>query len=130
MKKMKKLLVLLAVATFTSCEKETIETIPEPNYTVEGKWLWSPTENRVDANTMFEFEDDTVYTSYCNTSNCDDDYWNSLDSTDRMPSVHIYSFDGDTLVWDGTPQVATFECDGGKLEFGNFKLWRLSSNCQ
>ena len=39
-------------------------------------------------------------------------------------------FDGDTLVWDGTPQAATFECDGGKLEFGNFKLWRLSSNCQ
>jgi hypothetical protein len=124
---MKKLLLaLLAVATFTSCEKETLE----PNYTVEGKWLWSPTENRVDANTLFEFEDGTVYTSYCNTSNCDDDYWNSLDSTDRIPEVHIYSFDGDTLVWDGTPQVATFECDGGKLEFGNFKLWRLSSNCQ
>jgi hypothetical protein len=131
----KLLLVLLAVATFTSCEKETIEPIPEPNYTVEGKWLWSPTENRVDANTMYEFVDGIRYTYYCNTSNCDDDYWNSLETTDALPAINPYTFENDTLIVDlnfGSELVSlvTFECDGGKIEFGNFKLWRLSSNCQ
>ena len=129
----KLLLVLLAVATFTSCEKETIE--PEPNYTVEGKWLWSPTENRADANTMYEFVDGIRYTYYCNTSNCDSTYWNSLETTDALPAINPYTFENDTLIVDlnfGSELVSlvTFECDGGKIEFGNFKLWRLSSNCQ
>lgn len=109
----------------TSCEKSN------PVYTIEGKWIWSPSESRADANTMYEFIDGNIYTSYCITCPGDDDYWNSLDSTDRIPGIHSYTFDGDTLVWDGTPRAVTFECDGGKLEFsGGMKLWRLSSDCQ
>ena len=115
---MKKVLfVVLTVATFMSCEKG--QNLPAPYFTVEGKWIWSPSENRADANTMFEFEDGNVYTSYCITS-------------DRIPGADTYTFDGDTLVWKGTPRGITFECDGGKLfSNGEFShLWRLSSSCQ
>ena len=125
---MKKLLAMLLVmtATLMSCDKA-----PLPEYTVEGKWLWSPSEERADANTMFEFVDGTIYTSYCITCPGDDDYWNSLDSTDRIPGVHSYTFDGDTLIWEETSLGVTFECDGGKLLFSNGnKLWRLSSDCE
>jgi len=119
-------MLLVMTATLMSCDKA-----PLPEYTVEGKWLWSPSEERADANTMFEFVDGTIYTSYCITCPGDDDYWNSLDSTDRIPGVHSYTFDGDTLIWDGTPRAVTFECEGGKVEFsGGMKLWRLSSDCQ
>ena len=119
-------IALVMFAALTSCEKNN------PVYTIEGKWIWSPTENRADANTMYEFIDGNIYTSYCITCPGDNDYWNSLDSSDRIPGVHSYSFDGDTLVWDGTPRFVTFECDGGKLHLdGSFShLWRLSSNCE
>ena len=129
---MKKLLAVLLVmtATLMSCDKA-----PLPEYTVEGKWLWSPSEDRADANTMWELSDGNIYTYYCitctGTSADNDVYWNSLDSTDRIPGVHSYTFDGDTLIWDGTPRAVTFECEGGKVEFsGGMKLWRLSSDCQ
>jgi hypothetical protein len=119
-------IAVLMVAALTSCEKSN------PVYTIEGKWIWSPSESRADANTMYEFIDGNIYTSYCITCPGDDDYWNSLDSSDRIPGVHSYSFDGDTLVWNGTPRAVTFECDGGKLHMdGSFShLWRLSSDCQ
>ena len=133
----KTLLTLLAVVTFTSCEKETIEPTPEPYYTIEGKWLWSPSENRADANTMYEFVDGIRYTYYCNTSNCDSTYWNSLDTSDAIPGTNPYTFENDTLRVDlhfGNELVAevTFECDGGKLFMdGQFShLWRLSSDCE
>ncbi len=121
-------LFILTLTLLTGCQKNTIE----PFYTVEGKWIWSPSENRADANTMYEFVDGTIYTSYCITCPGDDDYWNSLDSSDRIPGVESYSFDGDTLVWNGTARAVTFECDGGKLHLDNVfsHLWRLSSNCQ
>lgn len=121
-------LFILTFTLLTGCQKNTIE----PFYTVEGKWIWSPSENRADANTMYEFVDGTIYTSYCITCPGDDDYWNSLDSSDRIPGVESYSFDGDTLVWNGTARAVTFECDGGKLHLDNVfsHLWRLSSNCQ
>tara|TARA_B100000497_G_scaffold105552_1_gene121880 strand:- start:87 stop:467 length:381 start_codon:yes stop_codon:yes gene_type:complete len=120
--------VLLAVITFMSCEKAA----PLPAYTIEGKWIWSPSEYRADANTMYEFVDGNIYTSYCINCPGDDDYWNSLDSTDRIPGVENYTFDGDTLVWDGTSKEVMFECDGGKLHMnGEFShLWRLSSDCE
>lgn len=121
-------LFILTLTLLTGCQKNTIE----PFYTVEGKWIWSPSENRADANTMYEFVDGTIYTSYCITCPGDDDYWNSLDSSDRIPGVESYSFDGDTLIWNGTARAVTFECDGGKLHLDNVfsHLWRLSSNCQ
>jgi len=127
--KMKKiLLIVIIIASYSNCDRN----LPAPYYTVEGKWLWSPSENRSDANTMYEFIDGNVYTSYCITCPGDDAYWNSLDSTDRIPGVDTYTYDGDTLVWDGTPRGISFECNGGKLVMDNVfsHLWRLSSDCQ
>jgi len=86
---MRKILIIAMVmfTALTSCEKSN------PVYTIEGKWIWSPSESRADANTMYEFIDGNIYTSYCITCPGDDDYWNSLDSSDRIPGVHSYSFD-------------------------------------
>ena len=124
---MKKALSVLALAVvFIGCEKGTSQ------YSIEGKWIWSPSENRADANTMYEFVNGNVYTSYCIICPGDDAYWNSLDSNDRIPGVGNYTFDGDTLIWNGTPRSITFECDGGKLYMDNAfsDLWRLTSDCQ
>ena len=118
------LLGLLAVFG-SSCE-ETIE----PNYSIEGKWLWSPTVNVEDANTMYEFLNGIRYTYYCDTAECDETFWNSLDTSDAIPGTFTYTFVDDTLTIDGVAQAVTFECDGGELSFGNFSLWRLNSDCQ
>jgi len=120
---MKKLLfLLLTVTTFIGCEKEPIT----PDYSIEGKWLWSPSQNRADANTMYEFTNGFRYTYYSLDGNFD-----SLDSTDRIPGSETYTFDGDSLVIDGIGYKVTFECDGGKVLFSNgTKLWKLTSNCQ
>lgn len=120
--------VLLIIATFMSCEKDTVKPI-KPSYSIEGKWLWSPSENRADANTMYEFVDGIRYTSYAINTD-----FNALDSSDRIPGTETYAFNGDTLVLDGTPLGITFECDGGivlmhKGQLTN-QLWRLSSDCQ
>ena len=130
------LLILLAVVTFTSCEKETIEPTPEPYYTIEGKWLWSPSNNI--ANTMYEFADGIRYTYYCNISNCDSTYWNSLDPSDAIPGTNPYTFENDTLRVDlhfGNELVAPliFECDGGKVYLDGpnpHHLYRLNSDCE
>ena len=123
----KTLLVLLVAMSFMSCEKETVNPPIEPNYTVEGKWLWSPDpEDRTYANTMFEFVDGNVYTSYAST----DADFNALDATDRIPGFDTYTFDGNTLIWDEISRVVSFECDGGiMLNENSYKLWRLSSDC-
>ena len=116
--------------TLMGCEKEPIK----PNYVIEGKWIWSPTENRSDANTMFEFVNGKVYTSYANCwpNPCTDADFNALDSTDRIPGYDTYTVYGDTLVWDGVSRKMTFECDGGKVNMNGqfYHLWRLTSNCQ
>ena len=39
-------LALVTFAALTSCEKSN------PVYTIEGKWIWSPSESRADANTI------------------------------------------------------------------------------
>ena len=123
----KTLLVLLVAMSFMSCEKETVNPPIEPNYTVEGKWLWSPDpEDRTYANTMFEFVDGNVYTSYAST----DADFNALDATDRIPGFDTYTFDGNTLIWDEISRAVSFECDGGiMLNENSYKLWRLSSDC-
>jgi len=126
---MKKILLVLLIAmTFMSCKKETVNPTIEPNYTVEGKWIWSPTENRADANTMYEFVDETKYTSYSSPTSD----FNDLDSSDRIPGSEAYTFDGDSLLFYGTLRGITFECDGGILIMDNGinQLWRLSSDCQ
>jgi len=130
---MKKLL-LLAVLTsvIMSCEKDDTNATPTTTvYDIEGKWLWSPSENRADANTMYEFADGTRYTYYASANGWTTADWNLLDSSDRIPGTETYTFDEDTLTIDETPQVVTFECEGGILNFINGgKIWRLSSDCE
>ena len=119
-------LIALVFMIFTSCNNDSDDNVLPLN-TVEGKWLWSPTENRADANTMYEFVNGTRY-KYYGTSNED---WNALDSSDRIPGEDIYTFDENTLTIDETANVVTFECDGGIMYFPNgAKFWRLSSDCQ
>ena len=108
------------------------------SHTIEGKWLWSPDpDDRTYANTMYEFVDGHVYTSYaanCGWADnlCSDADFNSLDATDRIPGVHTYTFDGNTLLWDEENSMEVlFECDGGIMLNGpSGKLWRLSSDCE
>ena len=136
MKKVSLLLVLLV--TIVSCDSNNVpdHVDPEPFYTVEGKWLWSPDpDDRTYVNTMFEFVDGNVYTSYANCGSvdnfCTDADFNALDATDRIPGVDTYTFDGDILTWGEFPRAVSFECDGGiMLNENSYKLWRLSSDCQ
>ena len=121
---MKKLLLIFSLLIFSfSCDDEDN---PLPAYTVEGKWLWSPDPaDRTYANTMFEFVDGNVYTSYAST----DADFNALDATDRIPGFDTYTFDGNTLIWDEISRAVSFECDGGiMLNENSYKLWRLSSD--
>ena len=119
-------LIALVFMMFTSCNNDTDDNVLPLN-TVEGKWLWSPTENRADANTMYEYLNGKRYKYYA-TSNED---WNALVSSDRIPGEDIYTFDENTLTIDETANVVTFECDGGIMYFPNgAKFWRLSSDCQ
>lgn len=129
---MKKILFLSTLLIFACSSDDSSDNNPLPAYSIEGKWIWSPSESREHANTMYELIDGNVFTYYCITCPGDDAYWNSLDSTDRIPGVGSYSFDGDTLIWFETAREVTFECDGSKLFMdGEFShLWRLSSNCQ
>jgi len=106
------------------------------SHTIEDKWLWSPDpDDRTYANTMFEFVDGNVYTSYANCGSidnlCTDADFNALDSSDRIPGVETYIFDGDTLTWNDISRAVSFECEGGvMLHENSYKLWRLSSDCQ
>jgi hypothetical protein len=131
---MKNFFIIAVVSMmYTSCSNDS-EDNPLPAYTVEGKWLWSPNpEDRTYANTMFEFVDGNVYTSYANCTNtnpCTDADFNALDATDRIPGVDTYTFDGNTLIWDEISRAVSFECDGGiMLNENSYKLWRLSSDC-
>jgi hypothetical protein len=92
----KKLLSLSALFIF-ACSSEDNSL---PAYTVEGKWLWSPDpDDRIYTNTMYEFLDGYVYTSYANCSNdnlCTDEDFKALDATDRIPGV-IPSYLRETL---------------------------------
>jgi hypothetical protein len=112
------------------------EILKDPSYSVEGKWLWSPSENRLDANTMYEFIDGLRYTYYCVTCPADEVYWNSLDINDALPSSNAYTFDNDTLKVDlnyGNELITTiiFKCDGGEAYFETpqYSLFRLNSDC-
>ena len=131
---MKNFLIIAVVSMmFTSCSNDS-EDNPLPAYTVEGKWLWSPDpEDRTYANTMFEFVEGNVYTSYANCTNtnpCTDADFNALDATDIIPGVDTYTFDGNTLIWDEISRAVSFECDGGiMLNENSYNLWRLNSDC-
>ena len=122
----------LYILTLFSCEND--ENLPAPYYSIEGKWLWSPEpEDRTYANTMYEFVNGNLYTSYANCSinnPCSNADFNALDTTDRIPGHNTYTFDGNTLVQDEISRAVSFECDGDIMLFANGdKLWRLSSDC-
>ena len=133
---MKNLFIIAVVSMmFTSCSNDS-EDNPLPAYTVEGKWLWSPDpEDRTYVNTMFEFVDGNVYTSYGVNCGWEDNYctdadFNVLDESDRIPGIDTYTFDGNTLIWNEIPRSVSFECDGGiMLNENSYKLWRLNSDC-
>ena len=132
-------IIVLAIFTLVSCDDDT--NLPAPYYSIEGKWIWSPSLDRADANTMYLFEDGIRYTYYC-TSEISDDCQSLFESFqvndgNHIPGTNPYTFENDTLRVDfhfGNELVAliTFECDGGKLFMdGEFShLWRLSSDCQ
>ena len=135
MKKVSLLLVLLVTIVSCDSNNEPDHVDPEPFYTVEGKWLWSPDpEDRTFANTMYEFLDGTRYTSYanCTSSNpCSNSDFNALEATDRIPGTENYTFNDFILTIDGFTHTVSFRCDGGILVFENGgTLWRLSSDCQ
>ena len=83
---MKKLLIVSALLIFSCSSDDSEENLPA--YTIEGKWVWSPSENRADTNTMYEFVDGVRYTYYCIDCPGDDDYWNSLEESDRIPGAN------------------------------------------
>jgi len=133
---MKKLIILLFIPIVFACSSDE-GLISELNYSIEGKWIWSPSNDRADANTMYEFKDGLRYTYYCITCPGDDTYWNSLGTSDALPDSDPYTFENDILTVDldfGNELVGliTFECDGGKLLMDGqfYKLWRLSSDCE
>ena len=125
---MKKLILLLFIPLVFGCSDDDSGDNSLPANTVEGKWLWSPTENRIDANTMYEYTNGIIFTYYGDYPT--DTFWNSLDSSDRIPGTDSYTYDGNTLIINGEQHIVTFECDGGKMLFENVvQYWRLSSNC-
>ena len=129
--------LLVLATTIFSCDSnnEPDHVDPEPTYSVEGKWLWSPDpDDRTYANTMYEFVDSTRFTSYanCTASNpCNNEDFNALDASDRIPGTETYSYNDFTLTINGITQTVSFRCDGGILVFENGgSLWRLSSDCK
>ena len=137
---MKKLIILLLfIPVVFSCDKEGNDTLI---YSIEGKWLWSPTASSSDSNTMYLFEDGIRYTYYCTSEISDDcqSLFESFQANDgnHIPGTNPYTFENDTLRVDlhfGNELVAriTFECDGAKIlvESQNpHHLYRLNSNCQ
>ena len=138
---MKKLLfLLLFIPLVFSCDTEEVN---DPLiYSIEGKWLWSPTTSSSDSNTMYLFKDGIRYTYYCTSdiSNECQSLFESFQADDgnHLPTTNPYTFEKGVLKVDlhhGNELVAniTFECDGGKIyvESQNpHHLYRLNSNCQ
>ena len=88
------------------------------SHIIEGRWFPSLSNN-----TMYEFLDGLRYTYYCPDENgCDSVYWNSVDTSDALPTINPYTVDGNTISIDlffGT--IATydlgFRCDGQVVDF-------------
>ena len=103
--------LLVLATTIFSCDSnnEPDHVDPEPTYSVEGKWLWSPDpDDRTYANTMYEFVDSTRFTSYanCTASNpCNNEDFNALDASDRIPGTETYTFNDFTLTIGGIAQT-------------------------
>ncbi len=97
---MRFLYILLFVGQFASSQD------------IEGRWHPSGFEN-----TMYEFLDGLRYTYYCAEDNgCDSTYWNSVDTSDALPTINPYTVDGNTISID--------------LFFGNIATYELGFRCE
>ena len=89
---------------------------------IEGRWILPMFEGDP-GNTMYEFVDGLRYTYYCEDDNgCDSTYWNSLDTSDALPTINPYTVDDSTLSIDlhfGNTATYTisFRCDGQVVDF-------------
>ena len=89
---------------------------------IEGRWILPMFEGDP-GNTMYEFIDGLRYTYYCaQDSGCDASYWNSLDTSDALPTVNPYTVDDNTISIDlhfGNMATYTmdFRCDGKLVDF-------------
>ena len=85
---------------------------------IEGRWIPGGFNN-----TMYEFLDGLRYTYYCpDDDGCDEDYWNSLDTSNAIPNPNPYTIDGSTITIDlffGNIATYTigFRCDGQIVDF-------------
>ncbi|MBT3665697.1 T9SS type A sorting domain-containing protein [bacterium] len=89
---------------------------------IEGRWVTQFEGNT--STTMYEFLDGFRYTYYCNDSSndCDSTYWNSLDTSDALPTINPYTVNDSTLSIDlHFGNIATytlgFRCDGQQVDF-------------
>ena len=91
-------------------------------YSIEGRWILPMFEGDP-GNTMYEFLDGLRYTYYCSDDNgCDSTYWNSLDTSDALPTINPYTVDDSTISIDlhfGNTATYTmdFRCDGQVVDF-------------
>ena len=132
---MKKLLLPLFFAFLVmGCENDS-ESLPVPDYSIEGKWL---IEGMIpEGNTMYLYKDGLRYTYYCVEGDCNSLY-NSYEANDgnHIPNPLNYTYENDILTVDlnfGNELVTpiTFECDGGEAYFETpgYSLFRLNSDC-
>ena len=132
---MKKLLLPLFFAFLVmGCENDS-ESLPVPDYSIEGKWL---IEGMIpEGNTMYLYKDGLRYTYYCVEGDCNALY-NSYEANDgnHIPTTNPYTFENNVLTVDlhfGNELVSpvTFECDGGEAYFETpeYSLFRLNSEC-
>ena len=132
---MKKLLLQLFFAfLIMSCENDS-ESLPVPNYSIEGKWL---IEGMIpEGNTMYLYQDGLRYTYYCVEGDCNALY-NSYEANDgnHIPGPLNYTYENNILTVDlnfGNELVTpiTFECDGGEAYFETpgYSLFKLNSDC-
>ena len=131
----KRLLPLVLLLFACSGDDENSGAIAEQ--TIEGRWLWSP-GFEAPANTMYEFLNGTRYTYYCDTTECDESYWNTLELSDAIPGTETYTYEDNVLTIDlnfGNEFSTTisFECNGGKVNFqsSSSSLYRIGvdHNC-
>ena len=98
----------------TNCSSET--------FSIEGRWILPMFEGDP-GNTMYEFLNGFRYTYYCLEENgCDSTYWNSLDTSDALPTINPYTVEDSTLSIDlhfGNTASYTFgfRCDGKVVDF-------------
>jgi hypothetical protein len=132
---MKKLLLPLFFAfLIMSCENDS-ESLPVPDYSIEGKWL---IEGIIpEGNTMYLYKDGLRYTYYCVEGDCNA-LFNSYEANDgnHIPNPHNYTYANEVLTVDlnfGNELGTTikFECDGEEAYFETpgYSLFRLNSEC-